>query len=73
MMFVSDFKRGLLVTNVKANATALILLPSIIESRFIIQKKRSVSLADIDGLLVHDLPPLQRLRFERLGLMRRTK
>ena len=73
MMFISDFKRGLLVTNVKANATALILLPSIIESRFIIQKKRSVSLADIDELLVHDLPPLQRLRFERLGLMRRTK
>ncbi len=71
MMLVSDVKRGLLWTNIKANWAVLVLLPSILESRWIIQRRREVKPRDIEALLIQDLPPLQKLRFERLGLMRR--
>lgn len=73
MMVVSDVKRGLLLANLGANGTALMMLPGILVSRWKIQSRRKVSPAEIDKLLIHDLPPLQRRRFERLGLMRRAK
>jgi GT2 family glycosyltransferase len=65
MMVVSDLKRGLIVSNVKANAVALAHLPSILVSRWRIQRRRTVSPAQIDALLYHGLPPLQKLRFRR--------
>jgi hypothetical protein len=73
MMLVSDLKRGLLVANLGANGTALMMLPGVLVSRWKIQSGRKVKPAEIDKLLVHELPPLQRLRFERLGLARRSK
>jgi GT2 family glycosyltransferase len=58
MMLVSDVKRGLLLSNIKAHFVALAHVPGILATR-----------QQIDALLVHELPPLQRLRFERLGLV----
>jgi GT2 family glycosyltransferase len=73
MMVVSDVKRGLLSTNLKANATALVHLPVMLVARWGIQRRRRATIGFIDTLLVHELPPLQRLRFVRLGLMRKAK
>ena len=73
MMLVSDMKRGLLGSNIKANAVALGHLPAMLAARRKIQSGRKVSVAEIDRRLVHELPPLQRLRFERFGLVRRPK
>jgi hypothetical protein len=73
MMLISDIRRGLLVSNLRARLEALAHLPGILGSRIRIQKRRKVAVATVDTLLVHTLPPLQRLRFERLGLMRRKK
>lgn len=72
MMLVSDMKRGLLGPHLRAILTALMHLPGILASRRRIQSERKVTLAVIDKLLVHELPPLQRARFERLGLAKRT-
>jgi GT2 family glycosyltransferase len=73
MMFVSDLKRGLLVSNLKATATAMKNLPGMLASRWGIQRRRKVAPATIDEVLIHELPPLQRLRFVRLGLARGKK
>ena len=73
MMFASDLKRGLLKSNLKANFTAMINLPGMLASRREIQSRRKVTSATIDEVLVHELPPLQRLRFERLGLVKGKK
>lgn len=73
MMLVSDARRGLLAANIKANLTALAHLPEMLMSRWKIQSRRQVSSERIDKLLVHELPPLQRLRFERMGLIRKAK
>jgi GT2 family glycosyltransferase len=73
MMIVSDTKRGLLGSNIKANYMALRNLPGILADRHGIQKKRRVSAREIDRLLYHQLPPLQRLRFVRLGLAKETR
>ena len=73
MMLMSDAKRGLLSSNLRANATALRQLPSVLRDRWRIQRGRRVTPAAIDALLVHGLPPLQRLRFERLGLMKKKR
>lgn len=73
MMLVSDIKRGLFGSNFRANLTALGHFPGVLLSRWRIQGSRKVPSAAIDKLLVHELPPLQRLRFERHGLARRAK
>ncbi|MDB5178134.1 MAG: hypothetical protein JWN01_77 [Patescibacteria group bacterium] len=73
MMLVSDAKRGLLASNVKANATALAHLPNILADRWRIQRGRKVAPTQIDRKLYHQLPPLQRLRFVRMGLMKGSK
>jgi hypothetical protein len=73
MMKISDIKRGLFGSFLKANAVALGHLPVMLMARWRIQSRRKVSVGEIDRLLVHELPPLQRLRFERWGLMRRSK
>ena len=73
MMVVSDVRRGLWGSNVKANAVALWHLPAMLVARWKIQARRKVSVGEIDRRLVHELPPLQRLRFERMGLMRKAK
>ena len=73
MMFVSDLKRGLIGSNLRANLTAARNLPGMLASRRAIQRLRKVTPAEIDRVLVHELPPLQRLRFERLGLARAKK
>ncbi|HVQ45016.1 MAG TPA: glycosyltransferase family 2 protein [Candidatus Saccharimonadia bacterium] len=70
MMLVSDARRGLLGSNLRANGTALVHMPGILASRWRIQAQRAVSVAAIDALLVHALPPLQRKRFEQLGWVR---
>lgn len=73
MMLVSDLRRGLLMSNVKANLAVLAALPEVLASRWHIQRQRQATTAEIDKILIHQLPPLQRLRFERLGLGRRSK
>jgi GT2 family glycosyltransferase len=73
MMLVSDAKRGLLAANMRAHLTVLAHFPGILVSRWEIQRRRKVGPREIDPLLTHSLPPLQRLRFERLGLARRAK
>jgi len=73
MMLVSDLKRGLLVSNLKANLVALRHLPGMMVSRWQIQGRRKVKTGEIDKRLIHSLPPLQRLRFERMGLRKRAK
>lgn len=65
MMAASDIKRGLIVTNIKANLAALVNLPGILVSRWQIQRGRTVDAAVIDKQLYHALPPLQKLRFKR--------
>lgn len=65
MMMVSDARRGLLVSNLRANLVALAHLPGILADRWRIQARRSVSDAYIDSILYHDLPPQQKLRFRR--------
>ena len=71
MMKISDIKRGLFGSFLKANAVALLNMPGVLVDRRRIQSSRKVSTAEIDRLLVHELPPLQRVRFERFGLGRR--
>lgn len=65
MMLASDVKRGLLMSNLKANSVALWHLPGMVLARHEIQRGRRVPVRKIDQILVHELPPLQRLRFER--------
>jgi hypothetical protein len=65
MMLASDLKRGLIVANLRANATVAVNLPGILVSRWQIQSRRTVSVAEIDRQLYRGLPPLQKLRFER--------
>ena len=72
MMEISDIKRGLFGSFLKANAVALWHLPGMLAARWKIQAERKVSTGEIDRQLVHALPPLQRLRFERLGLIKTT-
>ncbi len=62
-----------LVSNLKANAVAVLSLPAMLAARWRIQSRRRVTVAAIDALLTHSLPPLQRRRFERLGLARRPR
>lgn len=71
MMLVSDLKRGLIGSNLRANWAALRQAAPVLRDRAKIQRKRKVTPEEIDELLVHSLPPLQRLRFERLGLLRK--
>jgi len=66
MMLVSDIRRGLLIEDLQATLTALIHTPSILRDRIGIQRQREVSVAYIDSILYHGLPPLQMLRFRRL-------
>jgi GT2 family glycosyltransferase len=73
MMLVSDVKRGLLGSNVRATLTVLVNLPGILLDRWRIQRGRTVGVRYVDSILYQALPPLQRLRFERLGLMRRSR
>jgi hypothetical protein len=73
MMLMSDVKRGLVLSNAKAHGVALWHMPGLLRDRWRIQRSRRVNPGDIDKLLVHALPPLQRLRFERLGLMRKPR
>jgi GT2 family glycosyltransferase len=73
MMLVSDVVRGMLAPNLKANMMALVHLPAVLVDRWQIQSRRNVAPAEIDRLLSHELPPLQRVRFERLGLLRSPK
>jgi hypothetical protein len=70
LMLASDLGRGMLVPNIKANLMALVQLPAMLADRRKIQSRRLVTPSEIDRSLVHELPPLQRLRLERLGLMR---
>jgi GT2 family glycosyltransferase len=70
MMVVSDMRRGLWRTNFRANAVAVVNLPNILLSRWQIQRKRVIGTNEIDALLYHGLPPLQKLRFARF---RRSK
>jgi GT2 family glycosyltransferase len=71
MMIISDTKRGLLGSNLRAHFTVAGEFAGILATRREIQHKRRVSVAEIDAQLIHELPPLQRIRFERLGLARR--
>ena len=73
MMLVSDVARGMFATNLKANLIALVHLPAVLVDRWQIQSRRNVAPAEIDRLLSHELPPLQRVRFERMGLLRSRK
>jgi len=73
MMLVSDLMRGMLASNLKANLMAMAHLPSVLFDRWTIQSRRQVALAEIDRRLLHELPPLQRSRFERMGLLRTRK
>ena len=70
MVLVSDLKRGMLLSNVRANLVALMHLPAVLVDRRKIQSSRNVAPREIDRSLLHQLPPAQRLRFERLGLVR---
>lgn len=65
MMLASDVKRGLLLTNIKGNFAALWHLPGILADRWRIQHTRTVTASYINSILYHDLPPLQKLRFQR--------
>jgi len=69
-MSVSDVKRGMLAANLKGNLMALVHLPAVLVDRWKIQSRRNVAPTEIDRLLVHRLPPSQRARFERMGLLR---
>jgi GT2 family glycosyltransferase len=73
MTVVSDLMRGMLIPNLKANLTAGAHMPAVLVERWKVQSMRQVTIAEIDRLLVHELPPLQRLRLERLGWMRSRK
>jgi GT2 family glycosyltransferase len=73
MMLVSDAKRGLIASNLKANFVALLHLPVMLASRWQIQRKRKVTISEIDRILYHQLPPLQRLRFQRVGFVKDSK
>lgn len=70
MMAASDWMRGLGWTNVRANVTALAQLPAMMRSRWRIQSARRVGAREIEGLLYREMPPLQRARFRRLGLVK---
>ena len=70
MMLVSDVKRKLFVSNMRANWAAWSHLGSVLAERRRIQRARRVSTAQIDAWLYRQLPPLQRRRFERWGLGR---
>ena len=65
MMAASDLKRGLFMTNVKANLSALGHFPGILVSRYRIQHARRVDNTIIEAQLYPDLPPQQKLRFRR--------
>jgi hypothetical protein len=70
MMLVSDASRGLLLANLRANLLALVHLPGILASRWKIQSSRKVGSSEIEAMLYHEMPPLQRQRFKRLGLIK---
>jgi len=63
----------MLMSNLKANLVALMNLPAVLVDRWKIQSRRNVAPAEIDGHLLHQLPPPQRVRFERLGLVKPPK
>jgi len=67
MMLALDLKRGMWASNVKASATALVNLPSILADRRRIQRGRTVTPGEIDRLLYHAITPWQRERLHRLG------
>lgn len=73
MILVSDAKRGMLVSNLRANLMALMHLPAVLVDRWKIQSSRNVTPAEIDEHLLHQIPPALRLRFERMGLARLSK
>lgn len=73
LMITSDVRRGLFITNLKANITALIHLPGMLRKRTAIQASRNTAISHIDAILYPVFPPLQRQRFERLGFVRPRK
>jgi GT2 family glycosyltransferase len=62
LLMASDLKAGLIMDNLKANASALMHLPGVLVDRWRIQRGRRVSTEYIDHLLYHGRPPLQVLR-----------
>ncbi len=73
LMMASDTRRGLIVTNLKANGTALAHVAAMFLKRRAIQKGRKMSTSYIDGILYHAFPPLQRKRFEEMGFRGQAK
>ena len=65
LMIISDARRGMLLTFLKASLVALWHMPSILMDRWHIQRTRKVTPAYIDNILYHAMPPLQMKRFER--------
>lgn len=64
LMIGSDFRRGLLKENFRANAVAFKELPSLLKDRHSIQRRATVSSAYILSLLYKQLPPTQRSIFK---------
>lgn len=65
MMAGNDVVKLRFGTTLRATGTALKHLPGILRERHGIQKNRRVKLSYIDGMLDHELPPIQR---KKLGL-----
>ena len=68
LMLASDLRRGLLITNLKANLVALTKFGGILRDRQRIQKSRKVPLSRIESILWHGLPPQQQARLGQLGV-----